>query len=137
VGLDAEQARERFATARVARLATVGADGRPHIVPIVFALDGDVLYTAVDAKPKSTPALRRLSNIAANPAVTVLADRYEEDWAQLWWVRADGVAGIAGPDQAATGLRLLGERYPQYRTQPPPGPVIRVSVERWTGWVGS
>lgn len=132
--LDAALARDRFAAARVARLATVGADGRPHIVPIVFALDSDVLYTAVDAKPKSTTALRRLDNIAANPAVAVLADAYDEDWSRLWWARADGVADIAGPAGAAAGTRLLTTRYPQYRSAPPPGPVLVIRVQRWTGW---
>lgn len=132
--LDATSARERFARARVARLATVTAAGQPHIVPIVFALDGDVLYTAVDAKPKSTTALRRLDNIAANPAVAVLADQYDDDWTQLWWVRADGRADIADPAAAAAGIRLLTGRYLQYRSAPPPGPVLVIRVQRWTGW---
>ena len=84
-------ARALFAAARVARLATVTPDGSPHVVPIVFAVDGDTIYTAVDGKPKRSRQLQRLANIAAHPRVTVLADRYDEDWSQLWWVRADGV----------------------------------------------
>jgi PPOX class probable F420-dependent enzyme len=132
VRLNTAQARERFRAARVARLATVSADGQPHIVPIVFALAGDVLYTAVDAKPKSTTALRRLANIAANPTVAVLADHYADDWTELWWVRADGSARVA--DATDVAARLLSERYPQYAAQPPPGPVIAVDVDRWTGW---
>jgi PPOX class probable F420-dependent enzyme len=132
VRLNTAQARERFRAARVARLATVSADGQPHIVPIVFALAGDVLYTAVDAKPKSTTALRRLANIAANPTVAVLADHYADDWTELWWVRADGSAQVA--DATDVAVRLLSERYPQYAAQPPPGPVIAVDVDRWTGW---
>jgi PPOX class probable F420-dependent enzyme len=134
VRLNGARARELFAAARVARLATVTADGRPHAVPIVFALDGDVLYTAVDAKPKSTTALRRLANIAANPSVAVLADHYADDWTQLWWVRADGAARIIAGADADAGLQLLTDRYPQYRSAPPPGPVIAIRVERWTGW---
>jgi len=135
VRLDLDDARRRFATARIARLATVAADGRPHAVPIVFAVgEGEVVYTAVDAKPKSTRELRRLANIAANPAVSLLADHYDEDWAQLWWVRADGLAHVADPEGATAGLRLLTARYPQYAEQPPPGPVIVVQVQRWTGW---
>jgi PPOX class probable F420-dependent enzyme len=135
--MDAATARDRFAAARVARLATVGADGRPHLVPVVFALDGDTLYTAVDdAKPKATLRLKRLANIAAHPAVALLADHYEDDWTRLWWVRADGTARVIEPraGEAASGRDLLAARYPQYVAAPPPGPVLAVAVERWTGW---
>ncbi|MBF6350679.1 TIGR03668 family PPOX class F420-dependent oxidoreductase [Nocardia flavorosea] len=128
------QARERFAAARVARLATVNLEGSPHLVPIVFAVAGETIYTAVDAKPKSTTALRRLANITANPRVSVLADYYDEDWARLWWVRADAIARIIGGAQAHTGIEQLTDRYPVYRDQPPPGPVLALDVTRWTGW---
>jgi PPOX class probable F420-dependent enzyme len=134
VRLDEAQARARFAAARVARLATVGADGRPHIVPIVFALVGDVVHTAIDAKPKSTTALRRLANIAANPAVAVLVDHYDDDWTQLWWVRADGTARLLEGADAQEPMRYLADRYPNYRSEQPPGPVIAIDVARWTGW---
>src|SRR3954447_531375 len=129
-----DEARRRFAAARVARLATVSADGRPHLVPIVFAVDGDVLYTAVDRKPKSTTALRRLANLAANPAVTVLVDHYDEDWTQLWWVRADGTARVVAGGGGEPALDLLAGRYPVYIDERPPGPVVAVSVSRWLGW---
>jgi PPOX class probable F420-dependent enzyme len=133
--LGAGEARERFGAARVARLATIGPAGAPHIVPVTFARHGDHVYTAVDAKPKSTSDLRRLRNIRANPRVAVLADHYEEDWALLWWVRAEGEAAIlAEPAEMAAPLRLLAERYPAYRSQPPAGPVIAVAVRRWSGW---
>jgi PPOX class probable F420-dependent enzyme len=123
---------ERFASARVARLATVGADGVPHLVPIVFAVTGDVIHTAVDAKPKRTNRLRRLANIAANPRVCVLADHYEEDWSALWWVRADGVARVR--DESPEALAALVARYPHYRDTPPPGPFVQITVDRWTAW---
>lgn len=127
--------RERFDGARVARLATVDAHGAPHLVPIVFAVSADdVLYTAVDAKPKTTTALRRLANIAANSRVCVLVDHYDDDWTRLWWARADGTARIADDIEAASALALLTERYPIYRTDPPPGPTIAVDVRRWSGW---
>jgi PPOX class probable F420-dependent enzyme len=132
--LDADESRRRFSQARVARLATASHDGRPHLVPIVFAVDGDVLYSAVDAKPKTTTALRRLANIAANPAVALLVDHYDDDWAQLWWVRADGTARFADPAESDRALVLLTARYPVYETERPPGPVIAVDVDRWTGW---
>lgn len=127
-----EEARAAFAGARVARLATAGADGRPHLVPIVFALDGDEIVSAVDAKPKRTTNLRRLANVRENPRVALLADHYEEDWDALWWVRADGTARVLERDERA--VALLAERYGQYRDRPPAGPVIAVTVERWSGW---
>lgn len=132
--LTTEQARTRFAESRVARLATVTPEGQPHIVPCVFAVVGDTIYTAVDAKPKSTTALRRLANITANPRVAVLADFYDADWTRLWWVRADAVAEIVTGDRARTGIERLTARYPVYREQPPPGPVLALEVARWSGW---
>jgi PPOX class probable F420-dependent enzyme len=137
VRLSGDAARERFAVARVARLASVSSDGRPHAVPIVFAVAGDTLYFAVDAKAKRTTALRRLANIAADPRVAVLADHYADDWAELWWVRADGSARVVEGQEAAIALRLLADRYPQYVAQPPPGPVVAIDVERWSGWAAT
>jgi PPOX class probable F420-dependent enzyme len=135
VRLSDDASRQRFGEARVARLATMSAEGQPHIVPITFAVDGDVIYTAVDSKPKSTPHLRRISNIHANPRVAVLADHYDEDWSVLWWVRADGMAAILDiPTEMASPTGLLAKRYPQYRDNPPRGPVIAIRVARWTGW---
>ena len=129
------EARERFVGARVAHLATVDAAGAPHIVPITFALDGDTLYTAVDAKPKRGTPLRRFANVAANARVSVLVDAYDEDWTRLWWARADGQAAVleAGPelDQA---LALLRARYVQYADAGPIGPAMRIIVDRWSGW---
>jgi PPOX class probable F420-dependent enzyme len=131
--VSAEQARERFAAARVARLATVDADGAPHLVPVVFAVLGETVYSVVDEKPKRTADLRRLENARANPRVTLLADHYEEDWRRLWWVRADGAARVIDPDEpeARRAIEALAERYPQQR---PAGAVLAVDVERWTGW---
>ncbi len=137
------EARERFAAARVARLATADAGGRPHVVPVVFAVDGDCVYSVVDAKPKRTTALRRLANVAENPRVALLADHYEEDWGALWWVRADGVGRVLEPGpgveaeagaewaEAARAVDLLRARYPQQRAV---GAVLAVDVQRWSGW---
>lgn len=110
----------------------------PHVVPFTFAVDGDLIYSAVDAKPKSTTRLKRLGNIRGNPRVAVLADHYEDDWSALWWVRADGFAAVVEEAAAmARPLRLLAERYPQYAASPPAGPVIEIRVGRWTGWAAS
>jgi PPOX class probable F420-dependent enzyme len=130
-------ARGLFAAARVARLATVGTAGRPHLVPIVFAVAGDVVYSAVDAKPKRTTALRRLENVRRNPRVALLADHYDDsDWDALWWVRADGAGTVHEPGERAAvhAVELLKERYPQHRAEPPEGPVLTVDVTRWSGW---
>jgi PPOX class probable F420-dependent enzyme len=133
--LATDEARRRFAAARVARLATVSAQGHPHVVPCTFAVEGELIYSAVDAKPKSTTNLQRLRNIAANPQVTVLTDHYADDWSTLWWVRADGEATVIEDPLAMTEpISLLAARYPQYVTSPPAGPVIAIRVNCWTGW---
>jgi len=138
-----DEARRRFASARVVRLATVSEAGVPHLVPCTFALDGaavggDSVYVAVDHKPKSTTNLKRLRNIAANPHVAMLADHYDDDWSLLWWVRADGVASVLDePTAMSRPVVLLTERYVQYADRPPAGPVIAISVTRWTGWAAS
>jgi PPOX class probable F420-dependent enzyme len=127
--------RERFGNARVARLATVDADGQPHLVPLCFALAGDRIVSVVDAKPKRTPQLRRLANIRAQPRVSVLVDEYHEDWTRLWWIRADGVARVVteGAERDDAVAALTG-KYPQYEKQPPAGPVVEITVERWRSW---
>ena len=125
----------RVEQARVARLATVDAQGRPHVVPICFALAAHVLYSAVDRKPKRSPRLKRLDNIRANPGVTVLVDHYEDDWSRLWWVRLRGRGRVleAG-EERERALALLTDKYPQYRAQPPVGAVIAIDVDEWRGW---
>lgn len=127
--------RERFASARVAHLATADSEGRPHVVPVVFALDGDIIYFAIDQKPKRTRDLRRLRNIAMNPSVAVLVDHYEDDWDALWWVRADGSARVLdpGPD-TDRAMQLLAQLHSQYRAHPPPGPAVAIAVRRWSAW---
>ena len=122
----------------VVRLGTADAQGRPHLVVVTFAVDGDMIYTAVDQKPKTTAGLKRLRNVRENPAVTMLADEYSDDWEALWWVRADGRAEVLADQRRMAGpLRLLTSRYRQYREKPPPGPVLAVTAERWTGWSGA
>jgi PPOX class probable F420-dependent enzyme len=128
-----EWALERFAEARVARLATMSADGSPHIVPITFVLAGSTLVSAVDAKPKSTTSLRRLHNIGGNPFVCVLVDEYSDDWSQLWWARGDGWARVL-PVAEVPEFDALVARYPQYTDSPPDGPVIVIAVDHWSGW---
>ncbi|MFG2140110.1 TIGR03668 family PPOX class F420-dependent oxidoreductase [Streptomyces sp. NPDC048650] len=133
------QARERFARARIARLATIDAAGRPHLVPMVFALTGDTVAFAVDHKPKRSARLKRLANIRTHPEVCLLVDGYDEDWDRLWWARADGTAVVLPPaptsEASARYVRLLSEKYrQQYAGRPPEGPVVEISVSRWSGW---
>jgi PPOX class probable F420-dependent enzyme len=131
------EARERFAAARVARLATADRDGRPHLVPVVFAVSGDRVYTVTDAKPKRTVRLRRLANVRENPAVALLVDYYDDtDWSALWWARADGRGRVLERDEseAAAAVELLTARYPQQRAT---GAVLVVDVERWSGWTAT
>jgi len=119
-------------------LATVGADGRPHIVPVCFVIDEQTLYFAVDSKPKRTTNLKRLRNIAANPAVSILVDHYEDDWTRLWWVRIDGDARVVTDDaEKPKALRLLSARYSQDRTNVPAGPVVSIAIGAMTGWSAS
>jgi PPOX class probable F420-dependent enzyme len=133
--MDEARCRARLSAARVGHLATVRPDGRPHVVACCFALQADRLWTAVDAKPKATQRLQRLTNVRAHPWASLLVDHYEEDWDELWWVRADGPAAVLeeGVEREAA-LAALVAKYPQYAAAPPGGPVIAVVVERWVGW---
>lgn len=133
--LDDEAAWRLLADAPSAVLATLDADGSPHLVPFVYAaLEDGSLISAVDSKPKRSRSLRRLDNIRRDPRVSVLVDHYEDDWSRLWWVRAGGTAVVV--DEAPPGHDRLVERYRQYRDQTL-GPWIVIDVERLVGWSAS
>ena len=119
----------------MARLATTDPDGRPHLVPIVFVLEGDTLYSAVDRKPKRSRTLRRIENARARSDVTVLVDHYEEDWQRLWWIRLRGRARVLdrGPEREHA-LALLAQKYPQYIDAPPDGPVLAIDITEVRTW---
>ena len=124
-----------LAGAPVGRLATVGADCLPHAVPVCFVLVGDVVYTAVDHKPKRSQRLRRIENIRATAAACLLVDFYAEDWSRLWWVRLDGTGRVVTDGtERTTALTALRAKYPQYAQRPPDGPVLALDVRRWSGW---
>ena len=132
------QARRLFAGARVAVLATLDRSGQPHLVPVTFVVDGDRVWTAVDSKPKGATPLRRHANIRANPAVSLLAQHWDEDWSALWWVRADGIATISEtPESVDRVARLLRSKYDQYQSVHVSGPVIAVTVHTWRGWTAA
>jgi PPOX class probable F420-dependent enzyme len=133
--VEPDRMRALVAQARIGRLATLTPDGRLHLVPICFVLAGDVLFSAVDEKPKRSRRLQRLENVRANPHVAVIVDHYEEDWTRLWWVRLRGRARVlASGAETETALKLLADKYEQYRERPPGEPVLAVAVEEWRGW---
>lgn len=121
--------------ARVGRLCTIGPGGTPHAVPFCYCLEEEHLYWAVDAKPKRGGRLQRLRNLDRDPRAVVLVDRWSEDWSELWWVRLEGRGRTVEEEaERSHALELLSAKYTQYRAQPPPGPVVRIDVERWSGW---
>lgn len=133
--LSRDQISQHLHLARSATLGTTDQAGRPHLVPIVFAYRERTIYTAIDAKPKSTMRLRRIRNIETNPQVSVLVDHYDDDWDRLWWIRLDGMARVveSGPVRE-TAIELLTDKYPVYAEQPPPGPAIVITVEGIRSW---
>jgi PPOX class probable F420-dependent enzyme len=136
--MDARTMRRLVATARVGHLGTVGADGRPHVVPVCFAVVDDVAYTAVDHKPKRSTALQRIANVTATGHACLLVDDYSEEWSRLWWVRLDGSGRVVDdPDEVARALVALRAKYHQYAERTPTGPVLAVDATRWSGWSAS
>ncbi len=129
------QDRQRIASARTGTLGTVRASGDVHLVPCCFVLHGDTIYSAVDGKPKSTMALRRLDNIRSHPKASLLVDHFEEDWSALWWVRVDGTARVietgAERDDA---IDLLVGKYSQYVEARPLGAVVGIDINEWRSW---
>jgi PPOX class probable F420-dependent enzyme len=117
-------------------MATTGRDGRPHLVPIVFAVADGVVFTCVDDKPKTTHRLRRLDNLALTGTASLLVDHYDDDWSALWWIRADCSAAVLAATDPSTraGLEALAAKYPQYAESPPPGPVVALRPTVWRSW---
>jgi PPOX class probable F420-dependent enzyme len=124
--------------ARVGRLATCDAAGQPHVVPVVFATDGQALYTPLDQKPKRvTPGgLKRVRNLLANPRVALVVDAYHEDWTQLEWVLVQGAGNLVDEGDAhTTGVGLLLAKYPQYQQLPLNDcPLIVITPAHITSW---
>ena len=136
--MDRAEALAFVSSGRVGHLGTVRPDGTPHLVPVTFALVGDVIVTMVDHKPKTTRRLQRLANIDANPTATLLVDEWSEDWDRLKWVRVDGAASIHNDDDVwARGREALTAKYPQYADRPPEGAAITISVDDVIGWSSS
>jgi PPOX class probable F420-dependent enzyme len=121
----------RLAAARVGRLATTA----PRIVPVTFAVVGEAIVHAVDHKPKATRELARVEDLRRDPRASLLVDHYDdEDWSQLWWVRADGTARVLDVAEAREAVDALVEKYPQYAERRPGGPVVVLDVQRISRW---
>jgi PPOX class probable F420-dependent enzyme len=129
-----------LARARRAHLATAGADGAPHVVPVCFAvLDRQTLAFAIDDKPKAPGrTLRRLANLRANPRFALVVDRWDEDWSRLAYVLVSGRgATIDDPARRGIAVAALRARYPQYVAMNLDGArhaVIELAVERVHVW---
>jgi PPOX class probable F420-dependent enzyme len=128
----------RLEPSPIGHLATVRADGAPHLVPITFALDSDRIVHMVDHKPKKTTRLQRLANIAANPRISLLVDHYDDDWTRLWWVRVDGMARVVDSgDEWEAARQALALKYHQYQASPPSGPAVLIKIVEVSGWAAS
>jgi PPOX class probable F420-dependent enzyme len=130
-----EEARRRFAAARVAVLGTVGPDGTPHLVPVTFVLDGHTVWTATDAKPKRSGRLQRHTNVIAHPRASLLVQHWAEDWSALWWVRVDGAARVLDDDPTTQHVvAMLLTKYAQYADVAVTKPVIAIDAVSWRSW---
>jgi PPOX class probable F420-dependent enzyme len=137
--VESAEAIRRLTASKVGSIATVRPDGSPHVVPFVFAVSeaggGLVIYWCVDDKPKRSRDLQRLVNLRAHPAVEIEVNRYDDDWTQLWWVRASGIAReVTSVDEREGALAALAGKYPQYAAHAPSGPVVAIRVDRLAGW---
>jgi len=131
--------RAKLDTARVARLATLDAGRMPHVVPICFACDGSVFYSAIDRKPKRVAPSRlvRLKNIRGTPQVALLVDQYDEDWTRLWYILVRGEAELVSASaEQESAIQRLRAKYPQYDKDmlADDAPVLRITPVRITAW---
>ncbi|MEX2235927.1 MAG: TIGR03668 family PPOX class F420-dependent oxidoreductase [Dehalococcoidia bacterium] len=129
---------EELLAAPVARLATTSAEGIPSIVPICFAIDGDIVWSVIDEKPKSGRPLKRIRNIEENPNVALLFDRYDNDWSKLAWVVLHGRADVVSAADHPAALALLRARYPRYEEMAlESSQLVRIGVQTVVSWRAS
>jgi PPOX class probable F420-dependent enzyme len=133
------EVRARLELTRIARLATLDAEQRPHMIPICFVWDGSVLYSAIDRKPKRVAPTRlaRLKNIKRTPHVALLIDEYDEDWTRLWYVLVRGKAAlVSATSKRERALQLLRAKYPQYAEGmlADDAPILRITPQCITAW---
>ena len=118
----------------VARLAFRDGEGHPRVLPVTFALAGGAIWSAIDRKPKRAGEPARVRWLRRRPEAALCVDRYDDDWSQLAWVQLLGRVEVLDLAAAGPGIEALTARYPQYRVEPPPGPVLRLDVERALHW---
>lgn len=119
---------------RVARLGLLDDADRPRVLPVTYAVDEGAVWSAIDRKPKRSPEPARVRYLRRQPAAALTVDRYSDDWAALAWVQVLGRVEVREPSDARQALEALAGKYPQYRLEPPPGPLLRLSPERILWW---
>jgi PPOX class probable F420-dependent enzyme len=119
---------------RVGRLAFRDGDGRPRVLPVTFALAGGTIWSAIDRKPKRAAEPARVRWLRRRPEAALCVDHYDDDWSRLAWVQLLGRVEWLDLAAAGPGIEALTARYPQYGVEPPPGPVLRLEVERALHW---
>jgi PPOX class probable F420-dependent enzyme len=129
-----EWARELLATERVARLAYLDDDDRPRVLPVTFAVSGDAVWSAIDEKPKRTPEPARLRHLRRSPEAALLVDVYDDDWTQLAWVQLLGRVDVVPVEASPEAMAALAAKYEPYAHRAPPGPLLRLGVERTLHW---
>ena len=133
--MERAEALVRLGAARVGRFASLGREGRPHVVPVTFAVLDEFVVHMIDDKPKTTGRLQRLRNVEANPLASLLVDHYDEDWSKLWWIRVDGDVTIeTGGELWERARSALATKYGRYRESPPQGPAICLAMKKLTYW---
>ena len=125
---------ELLETARVARLAFLDEDARPRVLPVTFAMTSGFIWSAIDLKPKRAAEPARVRWLRRRPEAALCVDHYSDDWGRLAWVQALGRVEVLERGQAGDGLAALAAKYDPYREQPPPGPMLRLEVERTLSW---
>ena len=130
-------ARELVITAPVARLGLLDERDRPRVLPVTFTVFDDALWTAIDRKPKRSAEPARVRRLRRRPEATLLVDAYFDDWSRLEWVELSGRVSILDAADAEDALQALGAKYAQYRSEPPPGPLLRLAPERFACWRAS
>jgi PPOX class probable F420-dependent enzyme len=125
---------ELVRTARVGRLGLLDSDGRPRVLPVTFAESAGALYSAIDRKPKRTGEPARVRWLRERPHAALTVDEYDDDWSRLAWVQVLGEVHVEDVGERPDALDALAAKYPQYRAEPPPGPLLRLEPERAICW---
>ena len=116
------------------RLAFLDDRDRPRVLPVTFALAEGSAWSAIDEKPKRAPEPARVRWLRRRPEAALCVDVYADEWERLAWVQLLGRVEVLGVESGEAGLEALTGKYPQYRERRPPGPLLRLEVERALSW---